>query len=161
MAELDPAMQAAMLRLDPVADREEYAALAEMLSGEGPLGSLPTREEQALIAGAVLGDLWRRRRERSPILIVIDEAHNVCPCESPRRGDRAARRPAMGPVLTGRYSPLSGCGPRMRDLSSGPHLGSREFAESWMHAQDSPGHGRCAPRCWRCSDGCVHGDRAL
>jgi hypothetical protein len=45
------------------------------------LGSLPTREEQALVAGAVLGDLWRRRQEHRPILIVIDEAHNVCPAE--------------------------------------------------------------------------------
>ena len=27
----------------------------------------------------MLGDLWRRRTERSPVLIVIDEAHNVCP----------------------------------------------------------------------------------
>jgi hypothetical protein len=45
------------------------------------LGSLPTREEQALMAGAVLSDLWRRRHEHSPILIVIDEAHNVCPAE--------------------------------------------------------------------------------
>jgi len=36
------------------------------------LGSLPTREEQSLVAAAVLGDLWRRRQERSPILIVID-----------------------------------------------------------------------------------------
>ena len=35
----------------------------------------------ALVAAAVLGDLWRRRQERSPILIVIDEAHNVCPAE--------------------------------------------------------------------------------
>ena len=33
------------------------------------------------MAAAVLGDLWRRRQERSPILIVIDEAHNVCPAE--------------------------------------------------------------------------------
>ncbi len=47
------------------------------------LGSLPTHEEQSLIAAAVLGDLWRRRQERSPILIVIDEAHNVCPAEPP------------------------------------------------------------------------------
>jgi hypothetical protein len=135
-AEIDPAMQAALLRLDPVNDREEYAELAELLASKNPptlgaltesdhpatrrlglrvsslgvdrfsvwapgesgsvldavrdreircvvvdLGSLPTREEQALIAGAVLGDLWRRRQERSPILIVIDEAHNVCPAE--------------------------------------------------------------------------------
>jgi uncharacterized protein len=135
-ADIDSAMQAAALRLDPVDDREEYAELAELLASENPptlgaligsdhpaarrlglrvrslgvdrfsiwaagesgsvldavrdqgircvvvdLGSLPTREEQALIAGAVLGDLWRRRQEHSPILIVIDEAHNVCPAE--------------------------------------------------------------------------------
>jgi hypothetical protein len=135
-AEIDPAMQAALLRLDPVDDREEYAALAELLASQNSptlealtasnhpearrlglrvrslgvdrfsvwapgesgsvldavhdpavrclvvdLGSLPTREEQALVAGAVLGDLWRRRQERSPVLIVIDEAHNVCPAE--------------------------------------------------------------------------------
>jgi hypothetical protein len=29
----------------------------------------------------VLGDLWRRRAERRPVLIVIDEAHNVCLAE--------------------------------------------------------------------------------
>jgi hypothetical protein len=135
-AEIDPAMQAALLRLDPVDDRDEYAALAELLASENPpalealtgsdhpearrlglrvrslgvdrfgvwapgeagsvldavhdqsvrclvvdLGSLPTREEQSLVAGAVLADLWRRRHERSPVLIVIDEAHNVCPAE--------------------------------------------------------------------------------
>ena len=45
------------------------------------LGSLPTREEQSLVAGTVLGSLWRRRQERKPVLIVIDEAHNVCPAE--------------------------------------------------------------------------------
>ena len=133
-ADLDPATQAAGLRLDPIADREEYVALAEMLAGRSPLtlealaasdrpetrrlglrirslgvdrfsvwapeeagsvldavrdpavrcvvvdlGSLPSREEQALVATAVLSDLWRRRHERSPVLLVIDEAHNVCP----------------------------------------------------------------------------------
>ncbi len=135
-AEIDPVTQAAVLRLDPIADREEYAALAEVLASpsrsalealsgsERPearrlglrvrnlgvdrftvwapgetgsvldavhdqgrrcvvidLGSLPTREEQSLIAAAVLGDLWRRRQERRPVLIVIDEAHNVCPAD--------------------------------------------------------------------------------
>ena len=49
------------------------------------LGSLPTPEEQSLVAAAVLGDLWRRRQERSPVLIVIDEAHNVCPAEPPNQ----------------------------------------------------------------------------
>ena len=43
------------------------------------LGSLPTREEQALVAEAVLRGLWDRRNERRPVLAVLDEAHNVCP----------------------------------------------------------------------------------
>ena len=136
LAELDPATQAAALRLDPIADREEYAELAaltdsgealtleqlEQLERDGgaggeligrarnlglhrwgiwagadrtsllpelarddvrclvvDLGSLATREEQALASAAVLGELWRRREERKPVLIVVDEAHNVCP----------------------------------------------------------------------------------
>jgi DNA helicase HerA-like ATPase len=132
--ELSPALQAAMLRLDPLADREEYAELTALLEDEsirsladldlveskalklrarnlgverwsiwpgpegesllaeledpdGPrclvvdLGSLGTREEQAITAGAVLERLWRRRATREPIAIVIDEAHNVCPAE--------------------------------------------------------------------------------
>ena len=139
-AEIDPATQAALLRLDPIADSEEYASLVALLGSENPpalevltgsdnpearrlgrrianlgvdrfsiwapgeagsvleavheedircvvidLGSLPTREEQSLVACAVLGNLWERRLERSPVLIVIDEAHNVCPAEPPSR----------------------------------------------------------------------------
>jgi DNA helicase HerA-like ATPase len=45
------------------------------------LGSLETRSEQSVAAEAVLASLWRRRAAREPILIVIDEAHNVCPGE--------------------------------------------------------------------------------
>ncbi|HEY6758135.1 MAG TPA: ATP-binding protein [Baekduia sp.] len=136
LAELTTAARAALLRLDPIRDLEEYAELAAfMASGQPPttaaleatgrpdalrlaqrarnlgieafglwargdagstldaladpsvrclvvdLGSLPTREEQALVAGAVLADLWRRREERDPLLVVVDEAHNVCPAE--------------------------------------------------------------------------------
>jgi DNA helicase HerA-like ATPase len=138
--DFDASEQAAVLRLDPIADRDEYGALAEALekadtlvagsiretidrmwanpdplhslgvrarnlgidrwqvwSGDdagsleelvapgGPrcivadLGSLGTRAEQAVAAEAVLAALWRRRAVRDPILIVIDEAHNVCP----------------------------------------------------------------------------------
>ena len=43
------------------------------------VGSLPTREEQALVAESVLSGLWARRAERRPVLLVVDEAHNVCP----------------------------------------------------------------------------------
>ena len=62
--------------LDAVHDQNVRCAVID-------LGSLPTREEQSLVAAAVLGDLWRRRQERKPVLIVIDEAHNVCPAEPP------------------------------------------------------------------------------
>ena len=61
--------------------------MLEALDETGPrclvvdLGSLPTREEQALAAAAVLGRLWSRRQRRTPVLVVIDEAHNVCPGE--------------------------------------------------------------------------------
>jgi uncharacterized protein len=132
--ELSAVLQAALLRLDPLADRDEYAELTELIEDEsirslsdldhveskalklrahnlgverfgiwpgpegesllaeledpgGPrcivvdLGSLGTRDEQAITAGAVLERLWGRRATREPIAIVIDEAHNVCPAE--------------------------------------------------------------------------------
>jgi hypothetical protein len=132
--ELPTDVQAALLRLDPVEDREEYAELAALLAEERPpslealaasdrpgaqrlatrvanlgvssygiwargepgsvldaleaggprcvvvdLGSLATREEQSLVAASVLGRLWSLRTRREPVLVVIDEAHNVCP----------------------------------------------------------------------------------
>jgi DNA helicase HerA-like ATPase len=136
MGELAPAAQAALLRLDPIADREEHAELLSLLESGAPpdvqamhdsprpevrrlalrarnlgvdrfgvwagtesgsvldavedpaarcvvvdLGSLATREEQSLVAEAVLGRLWQRGERRDPVLIVVDEAHNVCPAE--------------------------------------------------------------------------------
>jgi hypothetical protein len=139
-ADLDPRAQAAALRLDPIADREEYAQLVSileswkegdretsldaLLAGRGSearnlglrltnlgidrwqlwsredggsvvdelatrearclvvdLGSLPTLEEKAVAAEAVLATLWRHRADRVPTLVVIDEAHNVCPSD--------------------------------------------------------------------------------
>ena len=138
--DFDASERAAVLRLDPIADRDEYAALLdavdragdegvatvaatidglleadgalralalrarnlgvdrwqvwsgadngsleELVQPGGPrcvvadLGSLETRGEQAVAAEAVLAALWRRRAAREPVLIVIDEAHNVCP----------------------------------------------------------------------------------
>jgi DNA helicase HerA-like ATPase len=65
--------------------RGEPGSVLDALEEDGPrclvvdLGSLPTREEQALVSAAVLGRLWERRTRRQPMLIVIDEAHNVCP----------------------------------------------------------------------------------
>ncbi len=129
--DIGPELLAAALRLDPIADREEYSVLLdfaeggvasvdELVTGDSPiamrarnlgaadwgvwargepisvlndvlegdarclvvdLGSLPTRDEQRLVAAAVLSALWRERERRQPVLIVMDEAHNVCPAE--------------------------------------------------------------------------------
>jgi DNA helicase HerA-like ATPase len=141
--DFDAEEQAAVLRLDPIRDREEYGVLVDLVEqgvadqgasaseiaevllqaalperralgrrlrnlgihhwllwstgdegsvqdlagGGGPralvvdLGSLETPGEKAVAAESVLAALWRRRAERDPVLIVIDEAHNVCPRE--------------------------------------------------------------------------------
>jgi hypothetical protein len=147
---LDADQQAALLHLDPIADREEYAELAELVAQErsididelrasdrpearklalrasnlgvdrwtlwtgagGPsllddlgapdnrclvvdLGSLGSREEQTVVAGAVLRTLWHRRAQREPILVVIDEAHNVCPQVPETRLSELATRDAI------------------------------------------------------------------
>ncbi|KAB7743025.1 DUF87 domain-containing protein [Nostocoides sp. F2B08] len=140
-ADLDRAAQAAVLGLDPIRDRDEYARLAELLAHReegkalvsGPsellesdapgardlglramnlgvfdwsvwspdlpslideirrpsarctvvdLGSLDTPQEQRLVAQAVLSTLWESRLSREPCLVVIDEAHNICPAEA-------------------------------------------------------------------------------
>ncbi|HEX6247125.1 MAG TPA: ATP-binding protein [Nocardioidaceae bacterium] len=139
-ADLDPQAQAAVLGLDPIGDREEYAVLAELLRlqrdgrpliasvdqlleseipgarqlgqralnlgildwglwhPEAPslvaelqqpstrctvvdIGSLGTPQEQRTVAEAVLSTLWANRLSRTPCLLVVDEAHNVCPAE--------------------------------------------------------------------------------
>jgi uncharacterized protein len=135
LSDLDAETGAAILRLDPIADREEYAALLDAFEEAGPqgvialehselpeqrrlwlriralgalgwdvwagdrpsflddvatrdaratvvdLGSLGTVDEEGLVAAATLAQLWGRRADREPVLIVIDEAHNVCPAE--------------------------------------------------------------------------------
>jgi DNA helicase HerA-like ATPase len=148
LGDLTPDAQAAVLGLDPIRDRDEYATLREasenlgdetsigalvaaleagpldeasrmvllrirnlgldrrrVLAGPGEAsvvdllsngprclvldtGTLPDEWERTLLAQAVLGRLWRDRARRDPVLVVIDEAHNVCPAEP---ADRVAR----------------------------------------------------------------------
>ncbi|GAA1000736.1 ATP-binding protein [Subtercola frigoramans] len=128
-------VKAALLRLDPLLDRDEYntmlhlegafqnedtvALMRRLLGSENPgehalalridnlnvlawsvwareevaatevivdrpnatvldLGGFEFAEEPLIAALSVLDDLWARREERRPILIVIDEAHNLC-----------------------------------------------------------------------------------
>jgi uncharacterized protein len=39
------------------------------------------RRERIAVAVAVLQQLWTRRKERRPLLLVVDEAHDVCPAD--------------------------------------------------------------------------------
>jgi DNA helicase HerA-like ATPase len=54
-------------------DRDDWRCLVV------DIGTLGTQSEKTLVAQAVLGRLWEKRHERKPLLVVIDEAHNVCP----------------------------------------------------------------------------------
>jgi uncharacterized protein len=54
-------------------DRDDWRVLVV------DLGTLGSPRERELVAQAVLGRLWARRNERRPLLVVVDEAHNVCP----------------------------------------------------------------------------------
>ncbi|WP_411963355.1 ATP-binding protein [Haloferax sp. YSMS24] len=42
-------------------------------------GTLDSVAEQRVVTNAVLTHLWRERHHRRPTLVVVDEAHNVCP----------------------------------------------------------------------------------
>lgn len=42
------------------------------------LGGFNYPDESLVVAMAVLDDLWEKREQRRPLLIVIDEAHNLC-----------------------------------------------------------------------------------
>lgn len=139
-ADLTHRAQAAVLGLEPVRDREEYAVLAgllraqregeplvrgveDLLESSSPeerhlglrvynlgvldwslwdpelpslveelrhptarctvvdLGSLDRVAEQRVVAETVLSTLWQERHARQPCLVVVDEAHNICPAE--------------------------------------------------------------------------------
>jgi DNA helicase HerA-like ATPase len=58
-------------------------------------GTLASPAEQSIVVMAVLGYLWRHRNERQPILIVADEAHNICPQEPADNLEAAATSHAI------------------------------------------------------------------
>lgn len=84
----DPAHARLLLRLENlgVLDWEVWAgdqtAATEVIA-ERPdatvldLGGFSTPEQHLVVALSVLDDLWARREERRPVLLVIDEAHNL------------------------------------------------------------------------------------
>ena len=54
------------------------------------------------MALAVFEDLWRRREERRPILIVVDEAHNLCSPDLESTAARAVRELIIQVAAEGR-----------------------------------------------------------
>jgi uncharacterized protein len=85
----------------------DTGSLQDLVAPGGPralvvdLGSLETPAEMAVAAETVLATLWRSRAAREPVLVVIDEAHNVCPSRpaddvSELATDRAIRVAAEG-----------------------------------------------------------------
>jgi hypothetical protein len=45
------------------------------------LGQIASSDERSAVVASVLTGLWHRRHAREPVLLVVDEAHNVCPAE--------------------------------------------------------------------------------
>lgn len=137
-SDLSPRVQALVLQIDPIADRNEYEAYWSIVRNMGlenyslrdlqqaasrslslesrqvalrianlgisdwniwaendetsiadigddwrclvfDIGGLEQTDEKSLVANGLLGWLWHKKDERVPTLIVIDEAHNVCP----------------------------------------------------------------------------------
>jgi DNA helicase HerA-like ATPase len=137
-SDLDLLEQGAVLRLDPVADREEFSAFQRLATSLSPRAYSPNdlldlaarghssderdlrlridnlgvagwdiwadadepsvvdrlgvwraivfdmcgldrQAEKAIVSTAILEHFWNTRQQRHPVLIVIDEAHNVCP----------------------------------------------------------------------------------
>lgn len=65
-----------------VVDRRHRATVLD-------LGGFRNPDEPQVAALAVLDDLWAARASRRPVLIVIDEAHNLCPAEPTTPVERA------------------------------------------------------------------------
>ena len=184
--DLEPAVQQAVVGLDPIADREEYDDLRSLLEADAAgsnldeiaarlldvndpdvrqlalriinlglldysvwsrdrddhgllqeldqldqlesrclvvdLGSVPSRPERQLVAAAVLARLWARRGERKPVLLVIDEAHNVCPPEAHDQLTAVATERAIDIAAEGRKFGLHLLAATQRPLKVHEHV---------------------------------------
>ncbi len=66
------------------------------------LGGFAYPDEYLVVAMSVLDDLWAKREQRRPILIVIDEAHNLCSPENDSPLHRAVRERIIQIAAEGR-----------------------------------------------------------
>lgn len=85
----------------------DHPAASDVIAERPPatvldLGSLERQEEQLTVALSVLNDLWRRREERRPVLLVIDEAHNLCSPDLESLVGRAVRERIIQIAAEGR-----------------------------------------------------------
>lgn len=81
------------------AENEEVPLLGgDRLAGrvfDFDIGGFANPDEQVLVSLAVLEHVWRNRSQRNPILLVIDEAHTVCPAQPTSPMQEAATRLAV------------------------------------------------------------------
>jgi uncharacterized protein len=90
----EPAVRELVLRIENLGlDRMTVWALgrhrtvAEIWAEDRPraliadTSGFDARRERVAVAVAVLTDLWKRRAQRQPMLLVVDEAHDVCPSQ--------------------------------------------------------------------------------
>jgi DNA helicase HerA-like ATPase len=66
------------------------------------IGGFATPDESLLVALSVLEDLWARREERRPLLLVVDEAHNLCSPDLDSALGRAVREQLVRIAAEGR-----------------------------------------------------------
>ena len=66
------------------------------------LGGYEHADQSLLVALSVLDDLWQHRDERRPVLLVIDEAHNLCSPELDSTLGRAVREQIVRIAAEGR-----------------------------------------------------------
>jgi hypothetical protein len=72
------------IRKWPIWAKNDDRSLIEILNNKRrctvvDTGSLNSEEEKLMTAMVVLGHLWDSRVKREPVLIIIDEAHNIAP----------------------------------------------------------------------------------
>lgn len=81
------------------ADSADEALTAESISDTRALvldvGGFANPAEKSLVALGVFNALWARREQRRPILVVVDEAHNIAPREPVDRLQAAATERAI------------------------------------------------------------------
>jgi uncharacterized protein len=93
MDDLSEATRQVMLRIanlgvanwDIWADTDE-ASITDTLAGDWrslvlDVSRFELPVERSVVALATLRHFWRQRESRQPVLLVVDEAHNVCPAE--------------------------------------------------------------------------------